>query len=242
MAVTETSKTVVKHITTAPTITNETASTAPETNIYQKSSINNENPSGSTYIKASEGTAIITCPNDHELVWEKFLYNTPSLILSIFAIIIALKSFFYNKNKDRRSRKQSIHDDFWLRKIISPISIEPFLKFTTELRSSLPKDTDTAQDTQQFWTSQAKKINEFCLTFYILDIVDSKLASNVNEKLEKFEDCFSEYCGNLIKFLLNNSTIRPDRDECTHTLIQIVGDIIKLIQNHQDSVGNNEID
>ncbi|MGH2376583.1 MAG: hypothetical protein ACRDIC_24385 [bacterium] len=63
----------------------------------------------------------------------------PSLLVSILALLLAGLSFRYSRRKDSAARQQSIQDDFWLRKVISPAAIEPFVKFSSNVIAGLPR-------------------------------------------------------------------------------------------------------
>lgn len=231
----DTSKAVVP---TIPATTERTAPTVSKVEATPTPPFDIKLPPGCGYIKANGATMVAICPAAREPVWEKLLASTPSLLFSLFALGISLTSYFYNRKKDKRSREQSIHDDFWIRKIISPISVEPFLKYTTELSASLPIVTSSDEHIQKYWTQQAQKIGEFILAFRTLGLIDSKLDSAVVVRLEKFDDCLGVYCGELRQHLADKLKKLPDRDECSRTLIEITISILKLIQKHQTAVGN----
>jgi hypothetical protein len=182
-------------------------------------------------------TSVVICQNQPEPFWNKVFTEAPSVLFGFAALIISIVSFFYTRNNDKRSRAQSIHDDYWIRKIISPISVEPFLKYTTELSASLPNGKSTPAQVQDYWREQVLKVGEFSLSFRVLNLVDQQLAINTAHQLEQFEDCIAEYCGKLRQHLEGHLLRPPNRDECARKLIETTIEILKLIQQHQASVG-----
>lgn len=181
---------------------------------------------------------VIVCESKPEPFVEKLFLEGPSILFGFSALVISIASFFYTRRNDKRSRAQSIHDDYWIRKIISPISIEPFLKYTTELSASLPNIKNTPAQVQDYWKEQVLKIGEYSLSFRVLNLIDKQLAVNTAHQLEQFEDCLAEYCGKLGQHLEGNSP-PPNRDGCARKLIQTTIEILKLIQQHQASVGEH---
>jgi hypothetical protein len=211
----------------------------PKSKAAQLSGSSLKFPSDFNCIKTNGNTTIAIAPASREPIWEKVLANTPSIIFSLVALAISIKSFSYNKHKDKRSREQSIHDDFWIRKIISPISVEPFLKYATELSASLPLATNTTgEQVKLYWADQATKVTQFSLSFRTFGLVDMQLDSDLEETLEKFDDCLADYCGKLRQHLAGALETPPDRGECARTLIEITLTILKLIRAHQASVGD----
>ena len=215
---------------TSPTVGTSTS--------VQTSAFSIKLPEGCGFIESGSATTVAICPAPSEPLWEKLIVSSPSLLLSMFAIFIAFRTFGYNRGKDQRTRLQSIQDDYWIRKIISPISIEPFLKFVTELSSSLPMAKDaTDSQVEQYWTSRVSTIKEFDLSFRTLSLVDVQLNIDVGKKLEEFEDHFCDYIGSLRQSLAGTLAQPPARGDCIHLLVSKEIEILKLIQKHQVLVG-----
>lgn len=188
----------------------------------------------------SGAATMAPCQSLSDPLWEKLAVSAPSLLVSIVAIFLSFKAFGYSRRKDQRSRSQSIQDDYWIRKIISPISIEPFLKYTIELSASLPMFTSAIDsNVEVYWTQHALKLSEFSLSFRTLILMDTQLDTDVGKKLETFEDCLAIYCGKLRLSLADTSAPQPDRAECARKFIGITIEILKLIQRHQASVGDS---
>ncbi len=166
-----------------------------------------------------------------------FLDSLPSLVVSIIAIVLSLATLLYNRSKDGKARLQSIRDDFWIRKIVSPISIEPFLEYTQTLAVELPSSAQTFQEVEDYWASNSKKLRDFYLSFQVLSVVDEELVEQVLMTLENFEDVMANYCGALMDYKKNGKRAEPNRDECIQDCQAITFKIFKLIQKPQSEVG-----
>lgn len=195
-------------------------------------------PNGCNFVKVNGATTIALCKSAPEPYWDKVLVTAPSILLSLCAIGLSWWVFRYNQVKDQRSRSQSIQDDFWLRKIITPISIEPLLKYNMGLATSLPVATNvTENEVQRYWTEEMGKIGELALSFRTLSLVNTDLEKNVSDKMEEFEDRFVTYCGllksNVAGIMPANAT---DKSNTLQDMTNIMTSIFKLIQTHQNSV------
>lgn len=229
---------VSNHVAAAnATPSSQASQPAAEPTVSQKSAIEVKVPLERA--SSTSTTPVVICQSQPEPFWNKIFTEAPSVLFGFAALIISIASFFYKRDNDKRSRAQSIHDDYWIRKIISPISVEPFLKYTTELSASLPNRKNTPTQVQDYWREQVLKIGEYSLSFRVLNFVDQQLAINAAHQLEQFEDCIAEYCGKLGQHLEGNLRPPPNRDECARKLIETTIEILKLIQQHQASVGEH---
>lgn len=181
---------------------------------------------------------LVICQSQPEPLWQKILGDAPSILFGLTALLISIVSLIHTRNNDKSTRAQSIHDDYWIRKIISPISVEPFLKYATELSASLPEKKATRAQVQDYWTKHAPKMVEYTLSFQVLNLVDRQLGADVVQQLEQFEDRLAEYCGTLGQYLVGGLEVPPNRDQCARDLIETTIKILKLIQKHQASVGS----
>ena len=170
--------------------------------------------------------------------WSKFGPTMPSVLLSLVAIAVSVRTFFYNQSKDQRAREQSIRDDFWLRKVVSPLSIEPFLKFAQGLPRELPgMPGSTDEKVEEFWTAQVAKVGDFEVAFRALRLIEVALGDAVATELEKFEDVLAAYCGELRAHIKDPTLSAPDATAAGHALITTTLDLLKLIQSQQNTVG-----
>lgn len=189
-------------------------------------------PSTCSFVQVNGNNTIALCEPPAQTAWEKFF--TPALALSLIAIVLSIISLRYTKSKDLNARQQSIYDDFWLRKIVSPLSIEPFFKYGTDLAGSLPiASSATIEQVQNYWLEQQKKISGFYSAFNSLLLIEGNLATQVEKKLEQFEDCLATHIGDLQQHLKNPDHPTPSNVATIGELNGYMFDIFKLIQTQQ---------
>jgi len=175
---------------------------------------------------------MVMCKPEKDAWYEKMLPGTPALLVSIVALIVSAKSFNYSKKKDSRARTQSIIDDYWLRKVVSPVSIEPLLKLTAAFASSLPTDLDLPDAIQKYWNDKIKEAAELNVGFLALRLIDNSLSGAVERWLEELEDVLAQYCGDLIEHLKNGGP-KPDRKEALRSIQHVSISIFSEIKKHQ---------
>lgn len=227
---------------TSPAIAAAEAPTAVAPATFKPISLSDiELPKGCHFVSANGKAIVAVCPAAPDSALDKFLLTAPSIAISLIALVISGFTLKYNRGKDERARVQSIQDDFWIRKIVSPISIEPFLKYIQELGTILPTASQDLHYVEQTWGDQANKLGEFRLSFQILNVVDSRLQANVSEKLDELEDRITIYCGQLMAYLDNEGDGElPSKDECLHDCNSLAISIFKLIQASQTAVGKSK--
>lgn len=136
-----------------------------------------------------------TPPQEEGWGWQKIA----PLVASGVAFILSLASFLYTRKKDQKARAQSIRDDYWLRKVISPITIEPMMKQLLELAASIPADCSEEQfspeEIQKFSTSYSASHITFSSNMMALAILDNSLYASALNCLDEIEEAVVEYCG-----------------------------------------------
>ena len=199
-------------------------------------------PSGCTSGPQANGTMIMICQPEKPVWWESMLTSAPSLVMSALAFGLSIRSFFYTRAKDAKARRQSIQDDFWLRKVVSPNSIEPFVKYTTELRATLPTVgvLTHIEGAQSLWSSLSTKLSELVAGFQLLDLVDETLTPKVQDHLDVIDDELATYCGNFIAMLSGEpGSAVPDRSASLLKIAEAQKAIFELIHAHQSALGND---
>lgn len=221
----------------SPDVTISDVPTASASVGSKADSSNIELPKNCNYVRLNKTNTIALCQAPQPTIFEKLAVNAPSIVLSLVAVGISIATLIYNRSKDRGARQQSIKDDFWLRKIVSPISIEPLLKYWTELPRSLPTTGSANKaDVEQYWVQQQKSLEQFYGSFRVLILIDEKLAKSVEEKLEEFEDGLAIYCGAIQAHLADGTILAPDRAFVLASLTEIIIAVFKLIQDHQSII------
>ena len=181
---------------------------------------------------------ILVCKSE-ETIGSKVIVALPSFVTSLVALILSYTAYKYNRNKDKRARTQSINDDFWLRKVVSPVAIEPFVKFTISLTHTLPRPVDGSEKVQIFWVETTQKLTEFSASFANLELISPDLNRSVALQLEGIEDAIAEYCGSLQQHLNDSAIAAPDRASLSSKVSQINLAIMRGIAAFQANVGEN---
>lgn len=189
-------------------------------------------------VSGPTSATVLMCKSDESL-WEKSLLTLPSFFTSVAALILSGLAYKYNRAKDQRARKQSISDDFWLRKVVSPVAIEPFVKFVISLSSTLPSTTSSAEDTKKFWAAGVTSFGEFSASFFNLELISADLHKEVAALLEAMEDELSNYCGALQQYLNDATQPIPDHGQTLSSLGKTSRDVMQAIAKFQANVGDD---
>lgn len=194
--------------------------------------------SGYNSVQVASTPTVALCVTPESSYWEKVLPTLPSIVTSIIAIFLSVYALIYNKRKDERVRLQSIKDDFWIRKVISPVSIEPFLKDVTELASSLPtaKSNLTIDELKVRWTNETSKFEEYRSRYDVLNIVDSAVAQKVAYELDQFYDDLAEYFGALCGYRDNKIEVPPDTQVYSRKFLGTRISISRCILEYQSTL------
>ena len=181
---------------------------------------------------------VVICQPARESAWEKMLPTVPALSVSVLALAVSLGTLFYNRKKDGRARRQSIVDDFWLRKVVAPVSIEPFLKSTTTLCATLPDSKWAANAVQSFWTDQMEESGKLSVAFMAFNLIDQPLRASITGMLEEIDDVLAEYCGALQHSVTNQGTPPPpDRNQAIEAIQAVCMKVYSAVKTHQENVG-----
>ncbi len=194
---------------------------------------------GSVNVTASH--AVIICRPIPDSVIDKLLVAGPSIVISLIALGLSAYAVFYNKRKDARAREQSIQDEFWLRKIVSPASIEPFVKLSSDVIAELPDGTDAtlSEAAVETWYGQYHTtLLRLKPGFKTLELLSGGLLAQVEAELESFEDEIATYVG-AIRMYLNDGGVLPVRAATVARLTDVRQTLLGLILKHQVGLGKN---
>jgi hypothetical protein len=160
----------------------------------------------------------------------------PSL-LSVIAILISIANSIYGLRKDRRARKQSIQDDYWFRKIASPITIEPLVKNLLKISAELPDPAViTTQIAQSQWQQQTAEVEEFRTTIGALALLSKDLPKDLDQYVDVMSDELSNFYGHCMLDINTGSKI-SNRNKTKDALVDAMIKILKRIQEDQEKMG-----
>lgn len=99
--------------------------------------------------------------------------------------------------KMKRDRHLSIEDDFWLRKVVSPTTIEPMLKAIVDLLASLPSASSSAEDQRAYASRVTEEVQRLMGGVQTLALLDAALPRHMLTGLTECEDRLTGYCQKL---------------------------------------------
>lgn len=182
--------------------------------------------------------SIIICTSKSEDFYTQIAPTIPSILFSFLAVILSIWSLIYTYLKDKKSRRNSIEDDFWIRKVLSPSSIEKLLTFTTSIISELAHQSLAGSLSKKihnkFGQDSLFQIRAISCGFWNLSLVNKELSLNVASELELYEDCLANFYGKVVSHNLNKMLPPPPSvSEVTANLNEIQYRIFNLIKDYQ---------
>lgn len=119
------------------------------------------------------------------------------LVLSLLSFFLAGGNIWYTVTKDRRARRHSVVDDYWFRKVLSPMTLEPMLTSIQELMTSIPEDRSSGsfqlRKVNKFHESWVKKLSNMAAEMNSLDMLEAGLGRTVAEDIDAIQDLVIEY-------------------------------------------------
>lgn len=182
-----------------------------------------------------QGTPIVVCRPESDGWIAKVSTIAPTVAVSIVALVISLRALRYTQSKDQRARNQSVKDDYWLRKVASPASVEPFVAFSSDLMMKLPPVAGsalTADAESLLMDEQLGRVRSFSVLFNSLKVVSFDLVEEVRNHIGSFEDILVTYKFERENFLKSGGE-EPSRLEAIEELSKVQHDVLSAIQRHQ---------
>ena len=185
-------------------------------------------------------TSIEVCGPESDPAWMKYA-NVASaagtLAVGVAAALVAYWTFNFMRTQGQQARADSVRDEYWLRTVVSPTSIEPFQSFIAGLRRDLPGvapplTVPTEAELNVVFAKTVDSFNDFSLKFKSLALIDDKLNGQVEIALQGIEEDFTEYVGSLRLHLISGSP-PPNRSDAVADLTNGMVALFKLIQAHQ---------
>jgi hypothetical protein len=195
---------------------------------------------GCIKVTTSTTAVVEVCGQEPDPAWIKYANlgtAATALIVSAIAVLVAHRTVEFMRYQGRQARSDSVRDEYWLRTVVSPTSIQPFQAFIAELRTTLPGSTPplvapTEVELKAFAAGAVSKFNNFSMQFKSLSLIDQHLSASVESELEALEDVFSGYVTALGSHISAGQTA-PDRTDTVAKLTDGMLKLFKLIQDHQ---------
>lgn len=194
-----------------------------------------ENIPGHCQVAKTDAVSIIIC--NPTAAWiDKLLPTAPAFGVSLIALGISLAAFRYTRKKDKTAREQSIKDDFWLRKVLSPSTIEPWVKLMGEMLTGLPAVGVTTSQLEEWKQSRLSQIRAIGATFVALRLIDEALFEKVERAAGDVEDRLVGYLSEMAAHLETGAPA-PSRPEAVAELATMGVAVLIPIKEHQTMVG-----
>lgn len=195
---------------------------------------------GCIKVTTSTTAVVEVCGQEPDPAWIKYANlgtAATALIVSAIAVFVAHRTVQFMRYQGRQARADSVRDEYWLRTVVSPTSIQPFQAFIAELRTTLPGSTPplvapTEAELKAFAAVAVSKFNVFSMQFKSLSLIDQQLSASVESELEAIEDAFSGYVTALGSYISGGQPA-PDRTDAVAKLTDGMLKLFKLIQDHQ---------
>jgi hypothetical protein len=141
---------------------------------------------------------LVKVDNSKPFYLEPGFFSAIGALLSLFAIGLSIYTTISTSRKDSVARRQSINDEFWLRKVLFPTSIEPILKLFFDTIHTLPRDrSDPLATNAAVAEFKAKFDTEHAnLSSKLLSvaILKQSLYIDLSQEFEKVQDAVANYC------------------------------------------------
>lgn len=190
-------------------------------------------------IQLAANQSVVICKPTSESMTDKFLVAAPSVGMSMVALLLSGWALLYNVRKDSLLRDLSVKDDYWLRKIVSPASIEPFVLLSSLIIAELPDaqpDAEAGVNVKDWYDLHHTSLIRLKPGFKTLELLDDGLHLKVEEMLQDFEDELATYMGS-VRLHQNSGSQAPVRAATVAKLSGIRVALLRLIQVHQTSLG-----
>jgi hypothetical protein len=195
---------------------------------------------GCIKVTTSTTAVVEVCGQESDPAWIKYANlgtAATALIVSVIAVFVAYRTVEFMRYQGRQARTDSVRDEYWLRTVVSPTSIQPFQAFIAELRTTLPGSTPplvapTEGELKTFAAVVVSKFNDFSMQFKSLSLIDKQLSASVESELQEIEDVFSGYVAALGNYISAGQPA-PDRTDAVAKLTDGMVKLFKLIQDHQ---------
>lgn len=190
-------------------------------------------------IQLAANQSVVICKSTPESMTDKFLVAAPSVGMSMVALVLSGYALLYNVRRDSLLRDLSIKDDYWLRKIVSPASIEPFVLLSSLIIAELPDPQHgeaASVHVKEWYDQHHTAFIRLKPGFKTLELLDSALHLKVEDQLQDFEDELATYVGD-IRLHQNAGGHAPVRAATVAKLSRTRVALLRLIQVHQTSLG-----
>lgn len=165
--------------------------------------------------------------------WSKNSISIAALIVSLLSAILSVTQFAKNRNR-------SIQDDFWIRQIINPHFIQPYLHFTQWCHENAPPPHAQNQNIEHFRSEFRKQWNDISNRSSIFEVLKNAKINQSNKnplqkiiiELENIEDETMEY----LALCIENESDFKNHNQYLDSLQRYSHLVLKKIYDWQHSI------
>lgn len=160
-----------------------------------------------------------------------------ALVVSTLSLIATIVDKVYGLRKDKRSREQSIQDEFWLRKVLFPSAVEPAMNFMAETIATLPAASAEGTVRLAYFSEFQGKLRDHARKLMLVATLWPNVYERLNGAFEAFEDVVADYCSEAVDPANINMT---SHTTATNDVSKHLSTFYSAILNHQNSIGTRE--
>ncbi|MFM0088916.1 hypothetical protein PQR46_18565 [Paraburkholderia sediminicola] len=163
------------------------------------------------------------------------------MIVSTLAFLLSGGLGIYTYRKDAKARRQSISDDYWLRKVVSPVAIEPVVKFILETVASLPEDCShsafSVPSIDQFLKTYQNNHLAQATNLIALGLLSADLYSKASAAFDDIEDAVISFCSDNRQALKDASgNAKHTRTHASEAVRHKLNEMLQDVRNYQMGV------
>ncbi len=171
----------------------------------------------------------------------------PSDMIALAAVFLSVLTLWLNYLIASNNHKNSVHDEFWMRQILIPKFMQPFMKFIDE---SVGKYVENDRDLAQYYVKYARiELNQLQDSILVISAVNPYLGEELTRIIENFHDIAGdgERISNLANFkeelLLDASrkvvlAIKAEQLRKRRSVIAIAKSLFNRVFNQNRGQGN----
>ncbi|MGZ9712613.1 hypothetical protein ACXX82_17605 [Glaciimonas sp. GNP009] len=167
-------------------------------------------------------------------------YQESGTWIALAALAVSVTTFLLNQQKDSRARKQSIQDDFWLRKVAFPGAMDPTLEFFSWLIAELPNESNKLSTNNEQIESFREKFQEqhrlIARKLILMGSYSLPLYQKLNEIFQDLEDCIVTYCHANSEGYQGKIGSTSSRSATEIEITNFLNDMILAIRNSQEDL------
>lgn len=150
--------------------------------------------------------------------------------LGIIGVLLGFGNICFSFWKIGRDRRLSVEDDFWFRKIVAPVTIEPLLKTVMTLLQEMPNAGSEQEKLAEYARKITTEFQKLDPAMQTLALIDQAWPALIKAKLRLCEDVLTEHIGGM----------SIGEEQQSSNMIDLQGRVLKELNSalHEIKVGH----